>query len=195
MSTTDHRSNALLLGSRYISKFLPPALVLAVVVVLAGAKAGLEWWGTALLLLGIAVVPGLIYKRSKGVFRRRGIKDQWRTGLVAFLTLVGAVVCYLIPVPAPVPATVAALFVGNLGLLLSRRGKNVSAHVSVMTFAVLWMVAVFGVFWAWLLLLSPLMLLSRVYLREHTWSEALLGALLGVTTFCCFLVAMNLELN
>lgn len=168
-----------------------PALVLVIVVLLAGLKAGLGPVGVLLLLLGIIVVPALIYKRSKGLFRRRGLGDHWRTNLVTTLTFLGAVICYLIPVPAPVPATVAALFLANAALVFFRRWLNVSAHVSVLTFAVLWIIAIYGSSLAWLLILSPLMLISRVFLREHSWREALWGALLGLATFCCYLVAMT----
>lgn len=189
MNITDQRPGLPRLASRYVSKFLPPALVLAVVVVLSGIKAGLDLLSVTVLLLGIAVVPGLIYKRTKTLFRDRGIADHWRTSLVAALMFVGTVVCYLIAVPAPVPATVGALFVGNAGLIFFRRWLNVSAHVSVISFGILWIIANFGSGWSALLLLSPIMLISRVSLGEHTWREALSGASLGLATFCCFLVA------
>lgn len=193
MSTTDLRPVTKRLASSY-SKVFTPALVIAVVVVLAGIKAGLGRPGIVLLLVGIAVVPGLIYKRSKGLFRRRGLPDHWRTNLVVALIFVASVVCYLIPVAAPVPATVAALFVGNAGLVFFRRWLNVSAHVSVITFSVMWVFANYGLAWAWLLVLSPLMLFSRVSIREHTWREALWGALLGLATFCFYLVATTWSL-
>ncbi|MET3172952.1 UNVERIFIED_ORG: hypothetical protein ABIB52_000780 [Arthrobacter sp. UYCu721] len=189
MNTTDQRPGIQRLASSYYSKLLPPALFLAIVVVLAGIKAGIGLAGVAVLLLAIALVPGLIYKRSKSLFLKRGIADHWRTNLVAVLMFLGAVICYLIPVNAPVPATVAALFVGNAGLIFFRRWLNVSAHVSVISFSVLWIIANFGGGWAWLLVLSPMMLFSRVSLGEHTWREALSGALLGLATFCCYLVA------
>lgn len=178
------------LASSY-AKVFTPALVLAALVLLAGIKSGLSPINTALLLTGIVVVPGLVYKRSKPWFRRRGIADHWRTILVAALTLLGAVLCYLLQLPEPVPATVAALFVGNAGLSFFRRWLNVSAHVSVLTFAVLWTVSVFGDAWLWILVLSPLMLLTRVSLNEHTWREALTGAVWGLATFGCFAAAMT----
>jgi hypothetical protein len=187
-TTTEHLQPVRQRLALSYSRIFTPALVLAVVVVLSGIRAGLDWVGVILLLVGIAVVPGLIYKRSKGLFLRLGLPDRWRTCLVTVLLLAGVVVCYLIPVPQPVPSTVSALFAGNVLLLFFRRWLNVSAHVSVLTLAVLWVAANYGNAWAWLLLLSPMMLFSRVSLREHSWQESLSGALLGLAVFCWFLI-------
>ncbi|MER2138401.1 MAG: hypothetical protein ABS909_11165, partial [Arthrobacter sp.] len=191
MSTTVHRSGAPLALAASLSRILPPALVLAVLVFLAGLDAGLGLVGAGALLAGIIGVPGLGYKLAKKPFRRRGLPDRLRVQLLAVATFAGAVVCFLLPLGSPVPLTVAALFVGNIGLVFFRRWLNVSAHVSVITFGGLWTVAVFGGAWAGLLILSPLMMFSRVRLREHTWPEAISGALLGTATFCCFLTAMT----
>ena len=191
MSTTVHRRSVPLLLAASCSTILPPALVLTVLVLLAGIKAGLGPVGVILLVAGIVGIPGAIYKGTKPVFRRRGLPDSWRTNIVAVLMLVGTVICWVIPLEAPIPLTVAALFLGNAGLVFFRRWLDVSAHVSVITFAVLWITAMYGGAWAWLLVLSPLMMFSRVVLREHTRREALSGAALGVSTFCCYLVAMT----
>ncbi|MFJ7748908.1 hypothetical protein ACIQXM_03000 [Arthrobacter sp. NPDC097144] len=192
MKTTEQRTGAQQLqAASWFSKLLPPALILTAVVVAAGIQAGLGPAGVILLVAGIVGIPGAIYKGTKSVFRRRGLPDSWRTNLVAFLMLAGTVVSCLIPLEPPVPHTVAGLFLGNAGLVFFRRWLDVSAHVSVITFAGLWFTAIFGGAWAWLLILSPLMMFSRVSLREHTPREALTGAALGVGTFCCFLVAMT----
>ncbi len=191
MSTTVHRPGVRRSLAASCSKILPPALVLTILVLLAGIKAGLGPLGVILLAAGIVGIPGVIYKGTKPVFRRRGIADSWRTSIVAVLMLLGTVICWVLPLPAPIPLTVSALFLGNAGLVFFRRWLDVSAHVSVITFAALWVTAIFGEAWAWLLILSPLMMFSRVVLREHTRREALSGAALGVATFCCFLVAMT----
>ncbi|MCC9175439.1 hypothetical protein [Arthrobacter sp. zg-Y179] len=192
MNTTEHRPAAQLSPAvSWYSKILPPALVLAVLIIAAGIEAGLGPVGVLLLLAAVVVVPGAIYKGTKGLFRRRGIPDRWRAALVAALMLAGAVVCYLLPVASPVPETVTGLLLGNLGLVFFRRWLNVSAHVSVLTFGVLWVIAAYGAGWAWLLILSPLMIFSRVSLGEHTLREALSGAALGLATFCCFLAVMT----
>ena len=191
MSTTVQRSGARLGLAASLSRILPPALVLAVLVLLAGLEAGLGLFSAGMLLAGIVGVPGLLYKLAKRPFQRWGLPDRLRIQLLAVLTFAGAVACFLLPLGSPVPLTVAALFVGNAGLVFFRRWLNVSAHVSVITFGALWVVALFGGAWAWLLILSPLMMFSRVSLREHTWPEALSGALLGMATFCCFLAAMT----
>ncbi|MBF4993249.1 hypothetical protein ITX31_03865 [Arthrobacter gandavensis] len=191
MSTTVHRSRAPLALAANLSRVLPPALVLAVLVLLAGLEAGLGIFGAGVLLAAIIGVPGLLYKLVKQPFRRRGLPDGLRVQLLGAATFAGTVACFLLGLDSPVPLTVAALFVGNVGLVFFRRWLNVSAHVSVLTFGALWVVAVFGGAWAWLLILSPLMMFSRVSLREHTWPEAFSGAALGTATFCCFLIAMT----
>lgn len=189
MSTEVRASGTRLLLASACSRALPPSLVLAILVLLSGIRAELGASGVAALLAGIVVVPVVLYKGSKGFVRRRGLPDRLRVQLLAVLTLASAAACFLIPVAAPVPLTVAALFVGNAGLVFVRRWLNVSAHVSVITFAALWMVFSFGDAWAWLPVLTPLMIFSRVTLREHTLSEALSGAALGLATFGCFLTA------
>ena len=165
--------------------------MLVVLLVLAGLRADLAHVEIVLLLVGVIGLPGLIYRLLKEPFRRRNIPDRLRVNLLLIFTLTGSVVCFLIPLASPIPWTVAALFLGNASLVFFRRWLNVSAHVSVLTFVVLWIVAVCGYAWTWLLVLSPLMAASRVSLREHTGREALAGALLGLATFLCFVMAMT----
>jgi hypothetical protein len=168
------------------SKAFTPAGVLLLVTILAGIKAGLGILGVIALAVGIVVIPGLTYKKFPLLAEKLGLPSNLRTKTVTALTLAGLVACSLLNIPSPVPATVVGLVVGNAGLALARRWLNASAHVSVLTFAVLWVIEVFGQSFAWLLVLSPMMLFSRTALREHTWGEALVGALIGLVTFGCF---------
>ncbi|WP_160142497.1 phosphatase PAP2 family protein [Arthrobacter sp. SLBN-100] len=168
-----------------------PAGLLLVVIVLAGVKAGLGFWGVAVLAAGIVILPGLAYKKFAGIARKFGLPSSGRTMAVTTLTIAGALACVLLSVPAPVPATVLGFVAGNALLALARRRMNASAHVSVTTFAVLWVTDVFGSVLIWLLVLSPMMMLSRTALREHTWREAVAGALLGIITYCCFVGTKN----
>lgn len=173
------------------SKLFTPAVVLLVVIVLAGIKAGLGLFGVIILAVGIIVIPGFAYKNFALVAGKLGLPAGWRTNVVTILTVVGAFACTLLNVPAPVPATVVGLVSGNAGLALARRWMNASAHVSVITFAVLWGTEVFDPAFVWLLVLSPMMMASRTALRQHTWGEALVGALIGTVTFGCFVGATN----
>lgn len=188
MSTTAQRPSALLLARSY-SKILPPGPILVLLVILAGFASGMGIGGAAVLVTCVIVIPGLLYKWSKLPFRRLGLPDYLRVRLLAIFTFLAAVICFLLPLGALVPVTLTALFVGNTALGFFRRHLNLSGHVSVLTFAVLWVMSVYGIGWAWLLVLSPLMLVSRVSLREHTWREALAGAFLGMATYGFFLLA------
>lgn len=143
--------------------------------------------GVTSLIIGFGVLPGVIYKGTKGLFRRIGLEDRWRPRLVTALLFMGTVLCYLIPLADPVPAVLGAMFLGNLGLTFFRRWLNVSAHVFVLTFAVLWVIAVYGPAWMPLLLLLPVMAISRLSLREHTLLETLCGAGWGVGAFALWL--------
>jgi len=173
------------------SRIFTPAGVLFVVIVLSGITAGLGLLGVALLAVGIIVIPGLTYKKFPLIAGKLGLPASWRTTIVTALTLAGAAACVLLNVPAPIPATVLGLVAGNAGLALARRWMNASAHVSVITFAVLWAIDIFGPAFAWLLVLSPMMLMSRTALKEHTWGEALAGALIGIATYGCFVGTNN----
>lgn len=173
------------------SNMFTPAVVLLVVVVLAGIKAGLGFLGVVILAVGIIVIPGFAYKNFVLIAGKLRLPATWRTKVVTILTVVGAFACALLNVPAPVLATVVGLVSGNAGLALARRWMNASAHVSVITFAVLWGTVVFDPAFVWLLVLSPMMMASRTALREHTWGEALVGALIGTVTFGCFVGATN----
>ncbi|WP_264797184.1 hypothetical protein [Arthrobacter mangrovi] len=161
------------------------------VIVLAGVKAGLGPLGVLALAVGTIVIPGFTYKKYALISTLLGLPGTWRTRVVTILTVVGVVACALLNVPAPVPATVIGLVAGNAGLALARRWMNASAHVSVIIFAALWGTAVFGPALGWLLVLSPMMMASRTALKEHTWGEALAGALIGTVTFGCFVGATN----
>lgn len=176
------------------SRAFSPAVALTTVVVAAGFKGGLSLWGVAVLFMGVGVLPAVTYKVSGRIFERYALPDKWRAHLLAVLFWVAALVCMVLQMSAPITETVVALFAGNVALLVLRRWLDVSGHVSVLTFAVLWVWAVFGAAWAWLLVLSPLMVLSRVKLREHSLGEAIIGALLGVATFGCFLGATTWSL-
>lgn len=174
------------------SKILAPAWVLVLVVLLAGMAAGLGVGGTAVLAAAIVGIPGVTYKKFPLIASACSVPHRWRTRIVALQILIVAAACMLLEVPAPVPATVMGLFGGNVALALARKRLNASAHVSVLTFAVLWAVAVFGPSLAGLLLLVPVMLASRIMLRQHTWAEGLAGMLIGCAVFACFVVANTL---
>ena len=125
MRTTNPQPAAQLSSAgRWFSRLLPPALVLAVLVVLSGITAGLGSMAVLALLAGVVGVPGAIYKGTKGFFRRRGIPDSRRVVLVAALMLAAVVACFLLPVPSPVPETVTGLLIGNLGLVFSGAGST-----------------------------------------------------------------------
>lgn len=171
------------------SKAFTPAVVLLLVIILAGTKAGLGILGVIALAVGIVVIPGLTYKKFPLLAEKLGLPASLRTKTVTLLTVAGVVACSFLNIQSPVPATVVGLVAGNVGLALARRWLNASAHVSVLTFAVLWVIQVFGHTFTWLLVLSPMMLFSRTALREHTWGEALVGALIGLVTFGCFVGA------
>lgn len=171
------------------SKAFTPAVVLLLVIILAGTKAELGILGVIALAVGIVVIPGLTYKKFPLLAEKLGLPASLRTKTVTLLTVAGVVACSLLNIQSPVPATVVGLVAGNVGLALARRWLNASAHVSVLTFAVLWVIQVFGHTFTWLLVLSPMMLFSRTALREHTWGEALVGALIGLVTFGCFVGA------
>jgi hypothetical protein len=183
------RSASLPVLAASFSRAFTPSATLLLVIILAGAKAGLGIVAISILAIGVVVIPGLIYKKFSLVAETLGLSSNLRTPIVTFLTLTGVIVCSLMNVPSPVPATVTGLVVGNAVLAFARRWMNASAHVSVLTFAVLWVVQVFGSGFSWLLVLSPMMVLSRTALREHTWGEALIGAIIGLATYGCFVGA------
>lgn len=162
--------------------------MLALVVFLAGLGAELSWLGLLWLLVAIVVLPGIVHKKLGPVLARHGFGKGWRDAWVLLLTLTGAILCFVLEVNEPVPATVAALFFGNASLVLIRYWQNASAHVSVTFFAVLWVIATYGILWTPLLILPPLMAVSRVVLRQHSLREALWGVFLGITALGCFLV-------
>lgn len=189
MSTADQRIRPVTQQLAFsFSKLLTPAFVLALVVILAALKADLDFLSIAALFITIVVVPGVVHKKAGPILQRYGFSDRWRHTWVLLLTFTSTFFCFVLELPAPVPATMAALFFGNAGLVLIRHWLNASAHVSIMLFAVLWLLATHGIILTPLLILPPLMVVSRIILRQHSVQEALWGAFLGSTTFCCFLV-------
>jgi hypothetical protein len=176
------------------SKLFAPAFVLLAVVLLGGLEARLGVIGSMILAAGIVGLPGVTYKKFPLFAGALGLQLEWRTKVVVVQTLIGAAACVLLDVQARVTATVVGLAAGNAALAITRFKLNASAHVSVLTFAVLWGTAVFGLLWAYLLVLIPIMLVSRKTLREHSWGEGLAGLLVGGAAFVCFVVANSADL-
>lgn len=177
------------------SRILPPPVVLLVLMLAAALKAGLGMLEIVAVCIGTVVLPGALYKGFPWLSRRFGMPLGLRTAAVSVLIVSAAATVAFLQIPHPVFATLASFIAGNLMLGVSRVWMNASAHVSVLTFSVLWWVAVFGPRFIWLLVLSPLMLLSRTALGEHTWAQALVGAAIGVATFGCFLGLSNWSLT
>lgn len=170
-----------------LSRLLPPAAVLLVILVAAAAKAGLSLLGIAVLALGTIVLPGVVYKSFPWISRSLDIPLKLKTAIVSSLIVTGTVLVVLLRVPHPVFETLVSLILGNILLAVARMWLNASAHVSVLTFGVLWWVLAFGPVFAWLLVLPPLMVYSRTSLRQHTLTQTLVGATIGVATFGAFL--------
>lgn len=168
------------------SRLLQPAAVLLVVVVAATAIAGVSHLGTAAIALGAIVLPGVVYKSFPWIARHLGIPVKLRTTVVSLLIVTGTVLVVLFRVPAPVFETLVSLILGNMMLAVARIWLNASAHVSVLTFGVLWWVSELGLAFSWLLVLPLLMAVSRTSLRQHTLTETVVGATIGVATFGVF---------
>jgi hypothetical protein len=176
------------------SRMFAPAFVLLAVVLLGALEARLGVIGSMILAAAIVGLPGVTYKKFPLFVGALGLPLEWRTKVVIVQTLMGAAACVLLQVPAPVSATVVGLAAGNSALAVARFKLNASAHVSVLTFAVLWGIAVFGPLCAYLLVLVPIMLVSRTTLREHSWGEGFAGLVVGGAAFACFVGADNLDL-
>lgn len=170
-----------------LSGLLPPAAVLLAVVVAAGFKAGVGLPGICALTVGTVALPALVYKGFPQIAKRLGVSPNSKTAVVSVLIVSGTAAVVLLQVPHPVFPTLASLILGNLLLSIARLRLNASAHVSVLTFGVLWWIAVFGPGFTWLVLLPPLMIFSRTSLGHHTSAEAIVGAAVGVGTFGGFL--------
>lgn len=176
------------LGADAISKAFPPALVLAGIVSFAGFHAGLNIIWTGLLVLVGVITPGLVYKKSAPIFARFEWPDRYRIFVTAGVSLGVGASTAMMDLPQPVPATMCALFVGNIGLAFARRWLNASAHVSVISFGALWILSNFGPLWIGVLILSPLMMISRVALKQHTANEAFAGLNIGLAAFAFYLI-------
>jgi hypothetical protein len=181
-----HSSPLSLLAPSF-SRLLPPAAVLLVIIVAAAAKAGLSALGIAAIALGTIVLPGIVYKSLPWIAGSLKIPPKFKTATVSSLIVIGTTLVVLLRVPHPVVGTLASLILGNIMLAGARVWLNASAHVSVLTFGVLWWVLEFGPAFACLLVLPPLMVYSRTSLRQHTLTQAVVGATIGVATFGAYL--------
>ena len=131
-------------------------------------------------------VPGLVYKRFRWIAMRFGIPLKFKIPVVTALIIAGTVGVALLGLSGPLFTTLASLLLGNILLSVARLFLNASAHLSVLTFGVLWWMAAFGPGFTWLLLLPPLMAYSRISLGQHTPAQVTVGAMVGIATFGCF---------
>ncbi|NYT92678.1 hypothetical protein HW126_02300 [Salinispora sp. H7-4] len=142
-------------------------------------------WGLLAVLFGSLVPYGIIYfgvRRGTLTDHHIGVREQRRKPLVygLFSLLAGLVVLVLLGAPRPLVAMVVVMF----AVLLVTTGINqvwkLSAHAAVSAGSAGVLINVFG---PALLVVVPVVALvawSRVRLRDHTTSQVLAGAAVGV---------------
>lgn len=163
-----------------------PILVLLTVMLAAGAKGQVNPALSVAVCLLSAAVPGAYYKllprfrNEQGSPTRRLIAiTVWNAALMACLVV--------LRMPANFIASLGGLTAGTALLAVGRRHINASAHVAVLTLGICWWIVSFGTSYAWLLVLSPLMMLSRIKIGAHSASETIIGFIVGLASFGAFL--------
>lgn len=168
-------------------RLLHPALVLLTVMLAAGTMERLNPVLSATVCVLSTAVPGAYYKLLPR-FREAPLESPTRRLITITIWNAALVTCLaVLHMPANFTASLGGLSVGTAALALARRHTNASAHVAVLTFGTYWWISSFGTTYAWLLVLSPLMMLSRIKVGAHSASETVVGFMVGLASFGAFL--------
>ncbi|MGH2364856.1 MAG: phosphoesterase PA-phosphatase, partial [Chloroflexota bacterium] len=141
-------------------------------------------WGLV-AALSASAVPFVYIVR--GVRRRRltdrhvSVRQQRPLPLLVAIgsIIVGLVLMTLLGAPKPMIALVAAMTVGLIVSLTITLVWKISVHAAVLSGAVVIVILVFGVQFAWLVVLVPLVGWARLQRADHNPAQVAAGAIIG----------------
>jgi membrane-associated phospholipid phosphatase len=176
--------------ARLVTEVFAPAVLAATMPLVIGVHAGTTvaaglGWG-ALALLFSAVIPYSVIRvgmrLGKITDHHIGVREQRRIPLLFGVgsVVVGILVLALLHAPRELMALVVVMLVVLFGIGFVNLAWKLSAHAAVAAGSVTVLIMTFGPALSAAAVLVALIGWSRVRLRDHTATQVLAGALLGV---------------
>ncbi|AUY49540.1 hypothetical protein [Streptomyces sp. CB01881] len=167
----------------------PKNVIIAMLPLLGVLRYGWHGLGWALFAaLFAAVIPTLFIRRGvrRGTLEDRHVGHRQRRLTVLPFIMGSVLTCFAVMLgldaPADLTATVLAMFVSLVPILVITVWWKVSVHTAVASGAVVCLAVALGPWW--LLAAPPVAVIgwSRVVLRDHTTAQTVAGAVVGALT-------------
>ncbi|WP_026536275.1 hypothetical protein [Arthrobacter sp. H14] len=178
--------------ARITSIILGPAVCAALMLTGAAVAGGAGTRSTLTAATTVLILPYL----TGWAFKERRLPATWphrtrsalRHGAAAAVGTAGLFATHAAGAPAELMQTSITLIAGSVILGLGRAWTNASAHVGMVTLLALWLASSLAPVSVFALLLVPVMVWSRVLLREHTGTQAVSGIVTGIAVFVLYLI-------
>ena len=178
--------------ARLATEIAQPPLVLSVLLVLASA---LEGWTLANVTSGviaasfICLIPFsvVVTMARRGLLTDHHVGDKSQRRTVMLWTLLsalsGTALLIFIDTPRPLWGLIGGIFAGIITLIVISPIWKVSGHAMTLGGATVTSLLMFG--WAGtpVLVAAPLVCWSRVYLKDHSAAQVIVGFVVGAVSF------------
>lgn len=194
MQATTNEAAASIVGrvARTATEVAQPPLVLSVLLVLASilenpVLANISAGAVAALFICLIPFGRVVVLARRGRLTDHHVGDKNQRRGVMLWTLgsatLGAALLALMNTPSAVWGLVGGIFAGIIALIVISPIWKVSGHAMTLGGATVTSLLMFG--WAGLpvLIAAPLVCWSRVYLKDHSAAQVVVGFLLGAVTF------------
>jgi membrane-associated phospholipid phosphatase len=185
-------TNILARVARMATEIAQPPLVLSLLLILTSLQSA--DWPRSLLAGGIAalticLVPllAVVVLAKRGALTDHHVGDRKQRRPVMLWTLgsalVGCGILAIIGAPRPIWALIAGILCGIVALIVISPIWKMSGHALTLGGTATSALLIFG--WVGLpfVIAAPLVCWSRVYLRDHTASQVIIGFVTGVAAF------------
>lgn len=178
--------------ARFSTEIAQPPIVLSLLLILA-SLINQEWQASLasgiIAALTICLIPlaavVILAKRGKLTDHHVGDKKQRRPVMLWTLgsTLFGCGILTLLPTPVPVWGLIGGILSGIVALILISPFWKLSGHAMTLGGSAVSAVLMFGWWGLPFLIAAPLVCWSRVFLKDHTAAQVIVGFVTGAVAF------------
>lgn len=190
--TAERSSTAVGRLARTATEIAQPPLVLSLLLILASLLSH-QWlvsiWSGVIAALFICMVPFaavlILARRGRLTDHHVGDKKQRRPVMLWTLgsSLLGCAILSVIGAPQPVWGLIGGILCGIVALILISPIWKLSGHALTLGGATVSAVLMFGWLGLPFVVAAPLVCWSRVYLRDHSAPQVIVGFIAGIVAF------------
>lgn len=190
--TAERSSTAVGRLARTATEIAQPPLVLSLLLILASLLSH-QWlvsiWSGVIAALFICLVPFaavlILARRGRLTDHHVGDKKQRRPVMLWTLgsSLLGCAILSVIGAPQPVWGLIGGILCGIVALILISPIWKLSGHALTLGGATVSAVLMFGWLGLPFVVAAPLVCWSRVYLRDHSAPQVIVGFIAGIVAF------------